>query len=245
MEFRKWATKEDAIAPGDLLYSLYTTVLKSNGDPSLCVDDEGVPQVDEDVAKWCPEQEAIQLGNVIMTSRFYAAEWPDQWLFFQHHRMCPKDQTVCAVDNDPTSPLPTDPNGEGLGNPDTTYPLLQSDFCLSSNDKSGTISGTPPSCPFGSEFKKSGCYDDETNKVISVQETTCPMMDKLAEDIKFIDPDADTALPACDFGYRALNAFLTGFLTISSPILRRITEACPNICKPAIDYTIGLLPFGQ
>lgn len=247
IDFREWATTADAVAPGETLYSLYTTVLKSNGDPSLCVDDDGIPQVDEDVAKWCPEQKVIQLGNVIMTSRFYAAEWPDEWLFFQHHRVCPKDQSVCAFDSDPNTPLPTDPNGEGLGNPDTTYPEHNTDFCLSSDDKSGQITGNLPSCPLGSNFKESGCFvrGDQNEKVVEVQKTTCPMMDKLADDIKFIDPDEDnTDPPACDFGYDATNFFLTVFLTVSSPVLRAITEAC-GPCKTIIDFSIGVLPFGQ
>ena len=125
----------------------------------------------------CPEQEVIQLGNIVLKTRFYAAEWPDEWLFFQHHRMCPKDQSVCAFDNNADSPLPTDPGGKGLGNPDTTDPVIQSDFCFSSDDKSGVASGIPPTCPFGSVRveAKTDCYPGRPRKLYRIVcfDSTC------------------------------------------------------------------------
>ena len=69
-------------------------------------------------------------------------------------------------------------------------------------------------------------------------------MDKLAEDILTVAPGTDTTLPACDFGYYALNYFLTGMLTVTSPVLRTTVSTLP-FTKPIIDYTIALLPFGR
>lgn len=68
-------------------------------------------------------------------------------------------------------------------------------------------------------------------------------MDKLAQEILTTAPGADLSLPACDFGYYALNAFLTGFLTVSSPLLRAAATNVP-FAKTIIDFFISVLPFG-
>jgi hypothetical protein len=159
LDYRTWATKADAIIPGEVIYSLYTTVMKASRDPSLCVDDTGRPMgYAENVRSYCPDQEVIQIGNIVAKSRFYASRWYDDWLFFQHHRMCPKDQSVCTIDNDPATGLPYDPDTVGLGSPDTTYPSQNAEFCRSSDDTSGKISNIPPKCPFGSDFVKKDCF---------------------------------------------------------------------------------------
>ncbi|CAB9508839.1 expressed unknown protein [Seminavis robusta] len=244
LDFRQWATREDAVKPGEVIYSVHTTVMKDTREPSLCVDDEGVPLgYQEDVNIYCPEQEVILIGNVVAKSRFYASQWPDDWLFFQHHRMCPKDQSVCTVDNDPTTNLPYGPDLLGLGNPDTTYPYQNAEFCRSTDDKSGQISNIPPECPFGSIFVKSDCYEGQPERVEAVQNQTCTMMEKIAVFILTTRPDADLSLPACDFGFTALNTFLTVFLTYSSPAIRSLNAVFPP-GKPVIDFLIGLLPFG-
>ncbi|CAB9501892.1 expressed unknown protein [Seminavis robusta] len=244
IDFRKWVTKEDAVRPGEVIYSLHTTVMKDTREASLCANDEGQPLgYEEDVSIYCPEQEVILIGNVVAKSRFYASQWPDDWLFFQHHRMCPKDQSVCTADNDPTTNLPYDPDTLGLGNPDTTYPYQNAEFCLSSDDTSGEVSNIPPTCPFGANFIKSDCYEGQQERVEAVQNQTCPAMEVLADFILTFADDADLSLPACDFGFTALNTFLTVFLTFTSPAIRGLIAIFPP-SKFVIDFLFGLLPFG-
>lgn len=113
VDFRKWTIISDILSEGTVLYTARTTINSATGEPSLCVDSDGkctmqwilylltsgsifltsfgscsiksqgIPQVDDAVSTLCPEQEVIDLGELVMTSGFYASSWSDDYLFFQ------------------------------------------------------------------------------------------------------------------------------------------------------------------
>jgi len=197
--------------------------------------------VDEDVPTFCPEQRVIDPGQIITTSRFYASKWPDDSLFFQHTRVCPKDQVTCKED----TATSYDPQ---LDTPDTSYANDNGVLCWSSDDKSGEITGVLPACPNGYEVNGSSteesdaynyCYPDQMRVVETTQVNQCPFASLVSDGIK--DPDPTDDQPACDLGYELQNFFLTLVLDLTVPLLRLLPEVVlDNVVQPILD----LLPFG-
>lgn len=238
LDFRQWVTSDDVVTDGTLLYTVWTTVDKSTGEASLCLDQNtgGVPQVDDDVARLCPEQQVIQIGSVIAKSRFMAAEWPDKSLLFQHHRMCPKDQSTCAFDADPSTPRPD------FTIPDTLFAGNVETFCVSSDDKTGLLTGDAPDCPAGSVPRNNLCFPGTHRAVEGLQERQCPFMAGVGQDILTVaEGNANTALPACDFWYVLQNNILTVMLAVTSVALRTTIKLVPFLQFP-IDWLVGLIP---
>jgi hypothetical protein len=237
LDFRQWVTSDDVVTDGTLLYTVWTTMNKSTGEASLCLDPNGgVPQVDDDVARLCPEQQVIQIGSVIAKSRFIAAEWSDKSLLFQHHRMCPKDQSTCAFDADPSTPRPD------FTIPDTLFAGNTETFCVSSDDKTGLVTGNAPDCPAGSVPRNNLCFPGTHRAVEGLQERQCPFMAGVGQDILSVaEGNANTALPACDFWYNLQNNILTVMLTVTSVALRTTIKLVPFLQFP-IDWLVGLIP---
>ena len=186
LDFRTWTTVEADIPVGSLLYTAYTTVDRSSGEPTLCVDEIGLPQGDaEGVAAHCPTQQVVPLGTIITKSRFYASSWADQSLAFQHTRMCPKDQTQCLIVKEQgglnTFPVPS-------------YAIDPDRVCISDDTKNGTVSGTAPSCPANTtedtEISSSNnetttitCFPNATTTIRETQEQQCPFLNQVAASI--------------------------------------------------------------
>jgi hypothetical protein len=211
MDFREWATTEDAVPAGTVIYTAWTTINIATREPSLCVDSNGIPQVDEDVSKHCPDQELVKVGEVVMTSRFHTSEWVDKSLFFQHTRMCPKDQTRCVME-DPDNPPPT------LTVPATTYAGDDAGICVSDEEKDGLISGNRPPCPPGSEAAGDYCYPGELRKVKDTQVKQCPFMNLVTENIKF--PTSQTTAECGGLAQFSRAVFLESFLFAFSFFMR-------------------------
>jgi hypothetical protein len=154
LDFRKWATKADAVIPGEVMFSLYTTVIKANREPSLRVEDIGQTLgYAEDVSMYCPDKHVIdwkRCGKVEVLCFAMAR----RLAIFSAPPNVSKDQSVCTIDNDPLTRLTYDPDTIDLGSPDATYPSQNAEFCRSSDDKSGKVSNIPPKCPFGSCQKR-------------------------------------------------------------------------------------------
>lgn len=218
LEFREWATAEGAVPADTMIYSVWTTVYADSGEPSLCVDEAGVPQVDENVQKLCPDQTVIKMGDITSTSRFYAAEWPDKWLFFQHTRACPKDQALCELDevnDESVRPfLPPEPtffsSSESSG---TEY------ACVSSDDVSGEVTGVLPQCPPEWTLSNDSCFPGQRRKVEEIQTSQCPMFtSRLSPSILGVDPDAEPSEdPSCslteNFSLKLLEIALFAFVS--------------------------------
>ena len=194
-DFREWTTTEDAIPTGTVLYTAWTTLNKETGESSLCVDKNGNPQADDDVSIDCPEQEVVKIGEVISTSRFYVSKWADEYLFFQHTRACPKDQSKCNAKD-----IREDEDRSSLfGLPATIYAGEQEDACVSSMDREVDLSGIAPSCPDGTKFIDDNCHPGTLRKVEEIQVSQCPILNKLDEDILFIGDEEATESGSCSF----------------------------------------------
>ena len=156
------------------MYSAWTTVYRQSGEASLCVDPNGIPQLEkEDVARDCPEMELLKLGDVVLKSRFYAAGWADDRLFFQHTRTCPKEQKKCKI-------IEITPE---LTTPEPIFSANPREFCLSDElGKEETTEGeieVTVSCPSGSKPVGENCFPGVKDKVKETQREQCPFMAKV------------------------------------------------------------------
>ena len=211
LDFRKWLKDNaDTFRDGTLLYNLYTTVSKASGEATLCVDANGIPQADEDMETVCPDQERIKLGAVVLKSRFYASQWGDDGLFFQHTRFCPKDQSICS--NFPaeslTQPYPSfaDSGGDAM-------------ICLSDDDRDGEVSGIPPECPEGSSRVGDYCYPGGHRKVEETQAAQCPFIAAVDNRILGIK-DEDSGVLDCTPGGRLRAGIFSSLLGGTSFLIR-------------------------
>ena len=202
LNFRQWLRDNEAtFEEGTLLYTVYTTVNKETLEPSLCVDDTGAPLADQDIETFCPDQERIKLGDVKLTSRFYASQWADDKLFFQHTRACPKDQVICE----------NVPQGV-LNQPYPSYAETgdSSAICLSDDDKDGELSGVSPICPEGSVQVGSYCFPGNHRKVEATQIKQCPFMRNIDDYILGI-----TAVEPTDIDCSTLGQAQSGALGVT------------------------------
>lgn len=210
LNFRQWLKdNEDSFQEGTVLYTAYTTVNKETKEASLCVDENGAPLADQDTERICPDQELLKLGDVKLTSRFYASQWADDKLFFQHTRACPKDQAVCAD-------FPQD----ALTQP---YPSFADEgddsvVCLSDDAKDGEVSGIAPDCPDGS-FQLSGyCFPGNHRKVEATQISQCPFMNNIDDYILGTTPVEPNDLDCSALGQAQTDALGLAVSGISSVI---------------------------
>jgi len=198
-DFREWVTSEEALPSGTLIYTAWTTVEADSGVPSLCFDEDGIPQMDEEgVRDHCPDQRRIRVGDLTTTSRFYASQWGDEGLFFRHDRICPKDQTICEVEESSNPPTGT------LGFPEPSFATEPSQLCISDDRMDGTVGVGAPSCPFLSSAVdgRTSCFPGNGDKLAEFQSIQCPMMAErgspaLLLEAANLDPNI-TPNPGCD-----------------------------------------------
>lgn len=215
-DYRQVYTTEDAIPVGTTIYSVWTTVMSATKEPSLCVDPNGVPQVDADIAIHCPEQELLKLGDVITKSRFQTSEWANRFLLYQHMRMCPKNQNVCRKqDSSSSSPLFPEPSFS----PDTL------DVCVSDRDKASVGFGTSTDCPAGTSVVEgsNSCYGDGVRGMVEeTQRIQCPYMDRINNVITNAQQNEDR--DSCSFFSQVSNKILFGGLYAFTFLARRVAR---------------------
>lgn len=213
LDFREWATTEDAVPVGTLIYTVWTTINSETGEPSLCVDENGTPQTDDDVSGLCPEQEVIKIGEVFAKSRFYSSKWVDDKLFFQHTRLCPKDQSKCAVEDNVD--ILSD-----LSSPPTLFAEDSTEICISDKGKDGLLTNVEPECPEGSSLVHNYCFPGTLRKVEEIQVSQCPYLRMLDEAIVFTGDEPITEDTSCTFSYKVQTTIMESSFLIMSGLIR-------------------------
>lgn len=212
-DYRRIYTSGDAIPVGTTIYSAWTTVLSTTKEPSLCVDQNGVPQVDADVAIHCPDQELVKLGDVVTKSRFQTSEWADRYLLFQHTRMCPKNQSVCRKQDSSSLTL----------KPEPSYSQDTMDLCISDSDKESVGFGVSPACPAGTSLVESSnsCFGNRIRGIVDeTQRVQCPFMDR----VNNVITNAQQVEPSdsCSFFSQTSNSILYWVLFFFTFTARRV-----------------------
>ena len=188
-DFRKYTTGPDDVPPGTLLYSVWTTVDAVTGDAALCVNERGFPIADDDVPIHCTDQIPVQIGEIVSTSKFFASEYSDRKIMFQHTRVCPKDQSVCTVVNPAEQPELTIPR--------TSFGADDNEICVSDLDKDGQVDGIAPGCPVQASQVSNYCFPGIQRGVETTQTAQCPFM-------QIVDPailNAITDIPESNCGF--------------------------------------------